>query len=202
MARPVPGWLAPVVPAVEAVVALFHPHVEAVVHDVDADAVVAIWNPVSGRRPGDPSLLEPALLAHAGRDSVLGPYAKVDTQGRTWSSVTVPLAGGAALLCLNFDRTVLDHAVTALTTFAAAVEPRPAGLFERDWREEINLLVDGWCRTERLPRRAMSAAQRRELVAHLDGKGVFGVRHSATHVAAALGVSRATVYGLLKAIRG
>ncbi|GAA0912064.1 helix-turn-helix transcriptional regulator [Virgisporangium aurantiacum] len=193
-----PQWLAPVVPAVEAIVALFHPHVEAVVYDVDTDTVVAIWNPVSGRRPGDASLLEPELIT-AG--AMYGPYAKVDVRGRTWTSVSVPLPSHNALLCLNFDRTVLDTAVSALTTFAAAVEPRPPALFERDWREEINLLVDGWCRAAQLPRRAMNAAQRRELVAHLDGKGVFGVRHSARHVATALGVSRATVYGLLKACR-
>jgi predicted transcriptional regulator YheO len=191
-----PDGLAPVV---EAVVALFHPHLEAVVHDVEADEIVAIWNPVSGRRPGDPSLLEPDLLPTDG--AVLGPYAKVDVRGRTWSSVSVPL-GPNTLLCLNFDRTALDHAATALTTFAAAVAPRPAALFERDWREEINVLVDGWCRAERAARHALTPVQRRDLVAHLDGKGVFGVRHSATHVAAALGVSRATVYGLLKACRG
>lgn len=198
-----PDWLAPVVPAVEAIVTLFHPHLEAVVHDVATDTVVAIWNPVSGRRPGDPSLLGSEATGEPANpvEGVLGPYAKVDAQGRTWTSVTVPLAGGTALLCLNFDRTVLDHAAATLSSFAAAVEPRPAVLFERDWREEINLLVDGWCRAEKRPRHRMSAAQRRELVAHLDGRGVFGVRHSATHVAVALGVSRATVYGLLKAVR-
>jgi predicted transcriptional regulator YheO len=189
-------------PAIDAVVALFHPHLEAVVHDVAADEVVAIWNPVSGRRPGDPSLLEPSLLAGVEPGTVLGPYAKVDVQGRTWTSVTVPLAGGDTLLCFNFDRSVLDGAAAALGAFAAAVEPRPAALFERDWREEINLLVDRWCRAERAARHTLSKVQRRELVAHLDGKGVFGVRHSASHVATALGVSRATVYGLLKACRG
>lgn len=192
-----PDGLAPVV---EAVVALFHPHLEAVVHDVGADEIVAIWNPVSGRRPGDPSLLEPDLLAGLEPGTVLGPYKKADVRGRTWSSVSVPL-GSNTLLCLNFDRTVLDHAATALTSFAAAVAPRPAALFERDWREEINVLVDGWCRTQQAARHALTKVQRRDLVAHLDGKGVFGVRHSATHVATALGVSRATVYGLLKACR-
>jgi len=184
---------------VEAVVALFHPHLEAVLHHLENDEIVAIWNPVSGRRPGDRSLLEPDLLPTDG--AVLGPYAKVDVQGRTWTSVSVPV-GAETLLCLNFDRSVLDHAVTALTAFAAAVQPRPAALFDSDWREEINLLVEGWCRTERAVRHSLTRVQRRDLVAHLDGKGVFGVRHSATHVATALGVSRATVYGLLKACRG
>lgn len=190
-----------VAPVVEAIVALFHPHLEAVLHDVAADEIVAVWNPVSGRRPGDPSLLGPDVVAGLAPGTVLGPYAKVDVRGRTWSSVTVPVDSGT-VLCLNFDRSVLDHAVNALTTFAAAVQPRPAALFERDWREEINLLVDGWCRAQRAVRHSLTKVQRRDLVAHLDDKGVFGVRHSATHVATALGVSRATVYGLLKACRG
>lgn len=184
---------------VEAVVALFHPHVEAVLHDVATDTVAAIWNPVSGRRPGDPSALLASEIPAPG--TVLGPYAKVDVHGRAFTSVSVPLASNTVLLCLNFDRSVLDGAAAALSRFAAAVEPRPAALFERDWREEINLLVDGWCRDERRPRHALTATHRRELVAHLDGKGIFAVRHSAGHVAAALGVSRATVYGMLKACR-
>lgn len=197
----VPEWLAPQVPVVEAVVALLAPHVEAVAHDVQRDVVVAMWNPRSDRRVGDPSLLEPQLLQAAGEGAVSGPYAKVDVRGVRWTSVSVPLGGGQGLLCLNFDRSVLDAMVVALTSFAAAVEPRPAGLFERDWREEVNALVDDWCRTASVPRSRLGAGQRRELVRMLDGKGVFDVRHAAAHVAAALEVSRATVYSLLKTVR-
>jgi predicted transcriptional regulator YheO len=193
--------LTPLVPALEAIVALLHPHLEAVVHDVARDEVVAIWNPLSGRRPGDASLFEPELLAGIADGTVLGPYQKIDVDGRRWTSVSVPLADGQAVLCLNFDRAVLDGAVAALTRFAAAVEPRPAALFERDWREEVNVLVDGWCRAAGVARSHLTAGHRRELVALLDGKGVFDVRHAATHVATALGVSRATVYSLLKDAR-
>lgn len=193
--------MTPYVPVLEAVVALLHPHVEAVVHDVARDEVLAIWNPVSGRRPGDASLLEPELLGHLAAGGVLGPYEKVDERGRRFTSVSVPVAKGKALLCLNFDRSVLDAAVEALTRFAAAVEPRPAVLFERDWREQVNVLVDQWCRGAQLSRERLSAEQRAELVAVLESKGVFDVRHAAAHVAAALGVSRATVYNLLKTAR-
>lgn len=196
-----PAWLTPLVPVLEAMVALMHPHLEAVVHDVARDEVIAIWNPLSGRRPGDASLLEPELLAGLTAGTVLGPYGKVDVQGGQWTSVSVPLAQNRAILCLNFDRSVLETAVAALTRFAAAVEPRPAALFERDWREEVNALVDGWCRAAQVPRQRLSAAHRRELVSLLDSKGVFDVRHAATHVATALGVSRATVYSLLKESR-
>jgi predicted transcriptional regulator YheO len=47
----------------------------------------------------------------------------------------------------------------------------------------------------------LSPGQRRELVQVLENKGTFEVRHSAEHVATALGVSRATVYSMLKSIR-
>ena len=57
-----PEWLASQAPVMTAVVALFHPHVEVVAHDVRRDRVVAVWNPLSGRKIGDPSLLEPELL--------------------------------------------------------------------------------------------------------------------------------------------
>lgn len=196
-----PDWLPPLAPVLEAMVALMHPHLEAVVHDVSRDEVIAIWNPVSGRRPGDPSLLEAELLADVPAGTVLGPYGKVDEQGRHWTSVSVPIAGGRALLCLNLDRSVLDSAVSALTQFAAAVEPRPHALFEGDWRHDVNVLVDDWCRAAQVPRHRLSTAHRRELVSLLDGKGVFHIRHAATHVATTLGVSRATVYNLLKDAR-
>jgi len=196
-----PDWLAPHLPVVQAVVALLSPHVEVVAHDVPSDLVVAVWNPLSGRRVRDPSLLEPELL-RAGEDGVVyGPYAKVGADGGRWTSVSVPVADGRGLLCVNLDRSVLDAAAAALMGFAAAVEPRPAALFERDWREEVNMLVDEWCRAAQLPRARLTAGQRRELVRVLDGKGVFSVRHAASHVATALGVSRATVYGLLKTVR-
>lgn len=197
----VPDWLVPQVPVLEAVVTLLSPHVEAVAHDVSRDQVVMVWNPLSRRRVGEPSLLEPELLRATQDRVVFGPYTKVDARGGRWTSVSVPLAGGRGLLCLNFDRSVLDAAVAALTTFAAAVEPCPAALFERDWREEVNVLVDEWCRAAHLPRSRLTAGPRRELVAVLDNKGVFGVRHAASHVATALGVSRATVYSLLKTVR-
>ncbi|HOZ59651.1 MAG TPA: helix-turn-helix domain-containing protein [Nakamurella multipartita] len=196
-----PEWLVSQAPVVTAVVALFHPHVEAVAHDVATDRVVAVWNPLSGRKIGDPSLLEPELLQAARSDAVFGPYPKVDDHGGRWTSVSVPLGEGRGLLCINFDRSALDGAAELLTRFAAAVQPRPAALFERDWRHEVNVLVDDWCRTSSVPRSRLTRPQRLQLIAHLDGKGVFAVRHAAGHVATTLGVSRATVYDLLKTVR-
>jgi aspartate/methionine/tyrosine aminotransferase len=43
--------------------------------------------------------------------------------------------------------------------------------------------------------------ERRVLIAHLDESGLFATRNAASHAARALGVSRATVYTLLKEVR-
>ncbi|WP_199442193.1 PAS domain-containing protein [Umezawaea beigongshangensis] len=49
--RPVAERLAPVC---EAVARLLSPHADVVLHDPRTDRVVAIWNALSGRVPGDP----------------------------------------------------------------------------------------------------------------------------------------------------
>ncbi len=98
---------ADVVATATAFTALFHPHVEAVVHDVARDRVVAIWNAFSARKPGAESFLDPALLADVPPGEVLGPYEQVDRRGRRLSSVSVRVDEGRLLLCLNFDRSAL-----------------------------------------------------------------------------------------------
>jgi predicted transcriptional regulator YheO len=49
-----------------------------------------------------------------------------------------------------------------------------------------------------VPRSALSREDRLSIVDDLDKRGVFDTRNAAEHVAAALGVSRATVYNLRK----
>jgi predicted transcriptional regulator YheO len=63
------------------------------------------------------------------------------------------------------------------------------------------VVVDEWCRSAGVARQRLSPAQRRDLVRVLHGRGTFDVRHSAAYVATVLGVSRATVYSLLKSVR-
>jgi predicted transcriptional regulator YheO len=181
-----------------AITTLFHPHVEAVLHDVARDRVVAIWNAFSTRRPGAESLLDPDLLADVPSGKVLGPYEQVDRHGRRLSSVSVRVDDGRLLLCLNFDRSALDSAALVLAAFAGPRVERPEALFHRDWRAHLNGLVDDWCRERDVARAALDRSNRLDLVADLDARSVFDTRNAAAHVAAILGVSRATVYALRK----
>ncbi len=182
----------------EGISTLFHPHVEVALHDLASGRIVALWNPISGRRPGDESLIEPDFQSHGPNVSVIGPYEQVDVRGHRTTSVSVPVEQGRMLLCINFDRSALDGAIGVLMSLAAAQVDRPAELFARDWRVRINESIADWCASRNLVARDLDKAARGELVKHLDHEGLFETRNAAEHVATALGVSRATVYNLRK----
>jgi predicted transcriptional regulator YheO len=201
---PVPNWLEPHLPVCEAIVALFAPLTEVAVHDIRRDRIVGVWNPVSGRKVGDRSPIA-ELPPYPVNARVIGPYAKVLADGRAVTSISVVLrnAKGAprGLLCINFDRSPLDSTIDLLVRFAAPVEDRPAELFEKDWREQILLVVDEECRSRHLRRDRLTREQRLELVRILDDRGLFATRNAAAHAGRALGVSRTTIYALLKEAR-
>ena len=182
----------------EAISTLFHPHVEVALHDLSSGRIVALWNPISGRRPGDESLIEGEFQSHGPGAAVIGPYEQVDVRGHRTTSVSVPVDEGRMLLCINFDRSALDGAIGVLMSLAAAQVERPAELFARDWRVRINEAIADWCASRNLVARDLDKAARGELVKHLDHEGLFETRNAAEHVATALGVSRATVYNLRK----
>ncbi len=191
-------------PVCEAVVALLHPYAEVAIHDIRRGRIAAIWNPISERRVGDRSLID-ELPEYSDGARVSGPYPKVLADGRALTSVSVVLhnAKGAkrGLLCIDFDRSPFDGTIELLTRFAAAVQGRPPELFDRDWREQILLLVDEECRSRRLRRDRLTRDQRLTLVRLMDERGLFATRHAAAHAGRALGVSRTTVYALLKEAR-
>jgi predicted transcriptional regulator YheO len=201
---PVPIWLEPHLALCEAIVALFAPYAEVAVHDIRRDRVVGIWNPLSPCSLGDRSLI--AELPPCSADArVIGPYGKVLPDGRQVTSVSVVLnsAKGAprGLLCVNFDRSPFEGMIDQLVRFAAPVEDRSPALLDKDWREQISLLVEEECRSRQLRRDRLTRGQRLELVRTLDDRGFFATRHAAAHAGTALGVSRTTIYALLKEAR-
>jgi D-arginine utilization repressor len=126
---------------VNAIVTLLHPSAEVVLHDFRRDRIAAIWNPISGRKVGDPALLG-QLPDHSEVDAVVGPYEKIGPNGHRITSVSIYVADRTGLICINLDRHPLDQAIRALSSFAAAIVPRPQELFEHDWREEMASVVD------------------------------------------------------------
>lgn len=193
-------------PTCAAIARLLSPNAEVVLHDIATDTIVGMWNGFSNRRPGDPSLLSDLLPDIEDGQMFVGPYEKVTTDGRRLTSISAAVcdADGKArgLLCVNIDQSPLDGVLAVLTKLAKPpVSPRPPALFERDWREQIAVTVESWCQERHLARSSLSRAQRLELTAELDRADLFATRHAAAHAAQALGVSRATVYSLLREAR-
>jgi predicted transcriptional regulator YheO len=198
------GWPGALEPVCGAIASLLHPNAEVVLNDVDSDTIVGIWNPLSGRKVGDPALVAELPMPDGG-GAVFGPYRKVHVDGRALTSVTAVICDEASvvrgLLCINLDRSPLDEIIEQLRAFAAPVTPLPAELFAVDWREQIAITVDVGVRERGLRRNQLTKDDRLALVRALDERGLFATRRAAEHAAWALGVSRATVYGLLKEVR-
>jgi D-arginine utilization repressor len=200
-----PPWAEPVQTTCAAIAALLHPHAEVALHDLASDTIVALWNPLSGRRVGERSLLEE--LPESWRERpVQGPYRKTLIDGTELSSVSAvvhdPEGRPGGLLCVNLDRSPLLDLAALLTRLGAPMEAQPPELFARDWREQIALTVDERCREQGLRRDRLTRAERRALIEHLEDRGLFATRNAADHAARALGISRATLYALLKEVRG
>ncbi|HEV7977768.1 helix-turn-helix transcriptional regulator [Amycolatopsis sp.] len=201
-----PSWAERMTPTCQAIAELLHPNAEVVLHDLGTDTIVGIWNAFSARQVGEASLV--SELPGADDDgAVIGPYEKVALDGRRLTSISAVIRDDEGttrgMLCVNLDRSPLDSVVAALTSLAASptVQPRVDALFERDWREQIALSVDEWCRSRNLRREALTRSDRVDIIRVLDEQDLFATRKAAEHAATALGVSRATVYQLLRSAR-
>jgi predicted transcriptional regulator YheO len=192
-------------PVCQAVALLLGPYAEVVLHDAGRDQVLAIWNPMTRRAPGDPSLLGELDQMEPSAHDVYGPYEKLLADGRRLSSVSAvlrdPDGRPSAVLCVNLDRTPLDQAAALLAGFAAPTAPRPEALFEQDWTERVHQIIGSFVRTCGRPVERLGREDRLAILAELDQAGVFAVRRAVPVVASALKASRSTVYALLAQLK-
>lgn len=188
-------------PICDAIARLLSPHAEVVLHDPVTDEVVGIWNAISERAVGDPSLLgELQEVTESGTD-VYGPYPKSLPDGRWMSSVSAVLRDEAGkpdvVLCINVDRTAFDEASRILAAFAAPVVGQPRVLFEHDWSEALNEIIAEHVRERGLTIDRLTKDDRLELLAKLDKAGVLSQRRGVPAVARALKISRSALYQLI-----
>ena len=161
------------VPVAASISALLHPHGEVVLHDLASGKIAGIWNAMSGRRIGDPSLLDEEAAAYAATP-VLGPYEKTGLGGAHLKSVTAVLPGVAAgsppagLLCINLDVSQLEKAAELLAAFVTPRQEQPQALFRRDWREAAQAKLHAWLKARGLNAKALTRDERIELIAALD----------------------------------
>jgi len=199
------GYSMSVVEAIaETIARLLHPHAEVVLHDLETGKIAKIWNPFSARKPGEPSDLD-NIDPELAEENVIGPYEKASPKGARLKSISTILRDEARiarfLLCTNLDVSQFDAAARLLQSFAATSESRPEWLFRQDIREQINLQIADYLKRHNLTIQSLDQDGRVALIGFLDESGAFQTRRAVDHIAAALDLSRTTVYVLLRQAR-
>lgn len=199
--------LAPYVAVCDAVAQLLWPHAEVVLHDLASGKIAYIANAYSKRRRGDSSMTE-TEAAFDLADDVIGPYPKTNWDGRRLKSVTAVLRDRrgrpVGLLCINHDIEAfagLADQLKGLVTLPQASLPQPAVLFSGDWREQVNSILGEFLAERRTALAGLSARDLADLIARLDGQGIFEIRKAVPYVAEVLKLSRATIYNRLASVR-
>ena len=196
-------------------------HIEVVLHDLTqpAHSIVAIANGhVSNRRVGNSILSGPKddqgfaaakdTLAERGEavHSVIDGYPTLTRAGHRLKSSTVIFRDAAgepfAALCLNADHTIIEatHAWLGRLLHPDGATPQPA-----DEAPEMDTLMkeiisDAVRRTGK-PVNLMSKEEKIQAVQAMMQRGLFIVKGGVERAAAALSVTRYTVYNYLEALR-
>ena len=188
----------------DALARLFEPYVEVVIHDLASEQVAHIANNFSNRVIGEPSLFEQIGYFGTAEHEIIGPYEKVNWNGRKIKSISVVLRSGnrdaIGLMCINMDVSEFYRIQNMLQFFIAPshLSDQPDVLFKEDWHEKINLFIDGWAKERGLGIERLTRGQKRELVGTLSDNGAFSGKNAAGYIARVLGMSRATVYNYLR----
>ena len=187
---------------------------EVVLHDLTRPehSVLAIVNGhISGRQVGSPILAGPRhdrgfdAVLHAALEKgsqtpvVIGNYPTQGHDGKTFRSATAVFRDAAgepfASLCVNTDLSGLEQLLATSEAPAPAPEPTP------DLEQLMTRIIDGALQDARAQGVRFGKAQKLEAVRQMHDGGLFIVKGAVEKAAAALGVSRYTVYNYLEEIR-
>ncbi|WP_323877424.1 helix-turn-helix transcriptional regulator [Aeromonas caviae] len=184
---------------------LFFPYAEVVIHDLVSQSVLYLANNLSQREIGDDAALEE--IEHSKKEGVIGPYEKLNWDGRKMRSVSMVLFDdnkkAAGMMCINFNVAVFEEVKSILDVFikGVGVIAQPAELFKDDWQERINTFLLRWLQEHQVSLSSLTRDHRRELVEALYVEGAFNGKSSANYIAKVLGMGRATVYKYLKEMK-
>lgn len=202
---------------------------EVVLHDLQRipDTVRAIAGVVTGRRIGDPPtdmLLERVAAGDLSHE--IG-YRSQLPDGRILQSTTIIYTDkdgrAAAALCLNtdvsawvtlraaMDRFVLGHEAAPAQTQASLAAHRSQNTsapvngseyFPHSVEDLSGRLIEAALAAVGVPPEKMRKEHKVEVAAELDRRGFFLIKQAAETAAAALGVTRFTIYNYLNEVNG
>lgn len=194
---------------------------EVVLHDLThpEHSVLAIVNGhISGRQVGSPILagprhdrgfdavLQAALEKGSKAPVVIGNYPTLGHDGKAFRSATAVFRDAAgepfASLCVNTDLSGIAAAQACLEQLLATAETPAAEPVETpDLEQLMTRTIDGALQDARAQGVRFGKAQKLEAVRQMHDGGLFIVKGAVEKAAAALGVSRYTIYNYLDEIR-
>ncbi len=187
------------------IAALLHPYAEVVVHDLQKQCIAVLVNNFSKRRVGSPTLLEDMKFTPG--QWVIGPYEKLNWDGRKLKSISVVLRDSAgtpeAIMCINLDVSAANDLHQRLEMFLRPVSmiAQPDELFKDDWHEQINRFINAWLLEHNRTIDTLHRNEKRTLVKRLYEQGAFKGKQAASYIARILGLGNSTVYKYLKELR-
>lgn len=194
---------------------------EVVLHDLTCPehSVLAIVNGhLSGRQVGSPILAGPrhdrgfdavlhaALEQNSQAPVVIGNYPTLGHDGKAFRSATAVFRDSAgepfASLCVNTDLSGIAAAQACLEQLlGTAEEPAPAPRESADLEQLMTRIIDSALQDARRQGVRFGKVQKLDAVRQMHDGGLFIVKGAVEKAAAALGVSRYTIYNYLEEIR-
>ncbi len=194
------------VPMAEAFSKLLHPFAEVVIHDLEKDRIEAIYNPLSQRQVGDRSYLDLLEFTVNSADNVIGPYEKMNYDGRKLKSISVILRNESGtpegFLCVNTDISIFERYQESMLLFLnnndRTISQKNHLLFKDDLYEQINIFVQDYCQKHYLSLENLTRKDKRSVILKLKKNGAFNGKNATDYISRILNISRATVYNYLK----
>jgi predicted transcriptional regulator YheO len=191
-------------PLLEALTKLFHPFVEAAVHDLSEGKIVALYHNLSQRKIGDPSPLKELKIETQDFPDYFEPYYKSNWDGRPLKCTSITLRDkkgkAVGLICINVDTSFFQDAHRLLETFLKTkVEAaNPIELFGAQCEDQAVAIIQQYLDEKHLALSSLNREQKREVVQQLYRKGIFNYKSAAPFIAKKLNISRASVYNYIK----
>lgn len=190
-------------PICRAIVRLMPGQVEVVLHDLVTNRIALIENSFSPREAGDDSLSELGdFQSELKDDDTIGPYMKSNSDGARLRSVSALIRDEqgtpVALFCINMRVEAMEMARDILAAFTQVEAAPTSELLRNDWREVTNAIIAATLKELKLSFNQLKKPEREIIVERLISADIFTARGAVDYVAEALGVSRATLYTLIK----
>jgi len=189
---------------VKGVVELLHPLVEGVVHDLESGTIKAIFNNFSQRSIGEPSPLKELNIPTDHFPDIFPPYYKTNFDGRKLKCISMTIRNktnqAIGLICLNYDISIFEQ-VRHLSSKIFCIDDaskNPIELFSENWQEQIKDLIENHLQEHKLSFKNLTRKEKREIILHLNSKGIFNYKNATVFTSDYLNISRASLYNYLK----